>query len=44
VTSAGVRGAITVVRGGRPALGFRELGILSQIADLTGAATDRLDR
>jgi GAF domain-containing protein len=45
VASAGVRGAITVVRGGdRPALGFRELGILSQIADLTGAATDRLDR
>jgi GAF domain-containing protein len=45
VASAGVRGAITIVRGaGRPALGFRELGILSQIADLTGAATDRLDR
>lgn len=43
VAAAGVRGAITVVRvGSRPPLGFRELGILAQIAELTGAATDRM--
>jgi GAF domain-containing protein len=43
VAAAGVRGAITIVRAsGRPPLGFRELGILAQIAELTGAATDRL--
>ena len=39
----GVCGAITVVRCGTQApLGFRELGILSQIGELTGAAADRL--
>jgi hypothetical protein len=43
MTAAGTDGAITIVRcGGQPELGFRELGILSQIADLTGAAADRL--
>ena len=43
VAAAGVCGAITVVRcGTQPALGFRELGILSQIGELTGAAADRL--
>jgi len=43
VAAAGVCGAITVVRCGmRPPLGFRELGILSQIGELTGAAADRL--
>ena len=39
----GTCGAITVVRcGTQPPLGFRELGILSQIGELTGAAADRL--
>ena len=39
----GSAGAITVVRCGTQApLGFRELGILSQIGELTGAAADRL--
>ena len=34
-----VCGAITVVRcGTQPPLGFRELGILSQIGEFTGAA------
>jgi GAF domain-containing protein len=43
VAAAGVCGAITVVRcGPHPPLGFRELGILSQIGELTGAAIDRL--
>jgi len=43
VAATGVCGAITVVRcGTQPPLGFRELGILSQIGELTGAATDRL--
>lgn len=43
VAAGGVCGAITVVRCGTEApLGFRELGILSQIGELTGAATDRL--
>ena len=43
VAAGGVCGAITVVRcGTRPPLGFRELGILSQIGELTGAAADRL--
>ena len=43
VTAAGVCGAITVVRCGKqPPLGFRELGILSQIGELAGAAADRL--
>ena len=43
VAAAGVCGAITVVRcGPHPPLGFRELGILSQIGELTGAAADRL--
>jgi len=43
VTAAGVCGAITVVRcGPQPPLGFRELGILSQIGELAGAAADRL--
>ena len=43
MAAAGVCGAITVVRcGARPPLGFRELGILSQIGELTGAAADRL--
>jgi hypothetical protein len=38
-----VCGAITVVRcGTQPPLGFRELGILSQIGELTGAAAGRL--
>jgi GAF domain-containing protein len=45
VAAAGVCGAITTVRcGEQPPLGFRELGILSQIGELTGAATDRLRR
>jgi hypothetical protein len=36
-------GAITVVRcASRPYLGFRELGLLTQIAELTAAAADRL--
>jgi GAF domain-containing protein len=39
----GLRGAITAVRcTGRPYLGFRELGVLSQIADLTATAAQRL--
>jgi GAF domain-containing protein len=43
VAATGVCGAITVVRcGPQPPLGFRELGILSQIGELTGAASDRL--
>jgi GAF domain-containing protein len=43
VAAGGVCGAITAVRcGGQPSLGFRELGVLSQIGELTGAATDRL--
>lgn len=43
VAADGVCGAITVVRCGTQApLGFRELGILSQIGELTGAAADRL--
>jgi GAF domain-containing protein len=43
VAAVGVCGAITVVRcGTQPPLGFRELGILSQIGELTGAAADRL--
>jgi GAF domain-containing protein len=43
VGAGGVCGAITVVRCGTQApLGFRELGILSQIGELTGAAADRL--
>ena len=43
VAADGVCGAITVVRcGPHPPLGFRELGILSQIGELTGAAADRL--
>jgi GAF domain-containing protein len=43
VAAGGVCGAITVVRCGTQApLGFRELGILSQIGELTGAAADRL--
>ena len=43
VAVTGVCGAITVVRcGTQPPLGFRELGILSQIGELTGAAADRL--
>ena len=43
VAADGVCGAITVVRCGMHApLGFRELGILSQIGELTGAAADRL--
>ncbi len=43
VAAAGVCGAITVVRcGTQPPLGFRELGILSQIGELTGAAADRV--
>jgi GAF domain-containing protein len=45
VAAAGVCGAITTIRcGEQPPLGFRELGILSQIGELTGAATDRLRR
>jgi GAF domain-containing protein len=41
--SGAARGAITIVRGtGAPRLGFRELGILSHIARLAGAAADRL--
>lgn len=37
--SPGVIGAITLVRcSGNPDIGFMELGILSQVADLTGAA------
>ena len=45
VAAAGVCGAITTVRcEEQPPLGFRELGILSQIGELTGAATDRLRR
>lgn len=40
---AGDCGAITVVRcQERPYLGFRELGVLAQIADLVGAAAQRL--
>ena len=43
VAAAGVCGAITIVRcGPHPPLGFRELGILSQIGELTGAAADRV--
>ncbi len=43
MAAAGIRGAITIVRcGDHPPLGFRELGILSQIAELTGAAADRV--
>ena len=43
VAATGGRGAITVVRcGTQPRLGFRELGILSQIGELTGAAADRV--
>ena len=43
MAAAGVCGAITVVRcGPHPPLGFRELGILSQIGELTGAAADRV--
>ena len=43
VAADGVCGAITVVRCGPQApLGFRELGILSQIGELTGAAAGRL--
>jgi hypothetical protein len=43
VAAAGVCGAVTVVRCGvQPPLGFRELGILSQIGELTGAAAGRL--
>ena len=43
VAADGVCGAITVVRcGPHPPLGFRELGILSQIGELTGAAADRV--
>jgi GAF domain-containing protein len=43
MAAGGVCGAITVVRCGTQApLGFRELGILSQIGELTGAATDRV--
>jgi hypothetical protein len=39
----GTCGAITVVRcADRPYLGFRELGVLSQIAELTAAAAERL--
>ena len=38
-----VCGAITVARcGTQPPLGFRELGILSQVGELTGAVADRL--
>jgi len=45
VAASGVCGAITTVRcGEQPPLGFRELGILSQIGELTGAASDRLRR
>jgi hypothetical protein len=43
VAADGICGAITVVRCGmQDSLGFRELGILSQIGELTGAAADRL--
>jgi GAF domain-containing protein len=43
VAAGGVCGAITVVRcGTQTPLGFRELGILSQIGELTGAAADRV--
>ncbi|HEY1343374.1 MAG TPA: hypothetical protein VGF54_00135 [Streptosporangiaceae bacterium] len=43
VTAAGACGAITVARcGTHSPRGFRELGILSQIGELTGAAADRL--
>jgi hypothetical protein len=43
VAGTGVCGAITVVRcGTRSPLGFGELGILSQIGELAGAAADRL--
>jgi GAF domain-containing protein len=43
VAAGGVCGAITVVRcGTHSPLGFRELGILSQIGELAGAAADRL--
>ena len=43
--SGAARGAITVVRcTGAPRLGFRELGILSQVGRLAGAAMDRLRR
>jgi len=43
VAAGGVCGAITVVRcGTHSPLGFRELGILTQIGELTGAAADRL--
>lgn len=43
LASGAVCGAITAVRcGSHPRLGFRELGILSQIGELTGAAADRL--
>lgn len=42
-TPGGTCGAITVVRcADRPYLGFRELGVLSQIAELTAAAAERL--
>lgn len=42
-TPGGSCGAITVVRcTGRPYLGFRELGVLSQMAELTAAAAARL--
>jgi hypothetical protein len=43
VAATGVCGAITVVRcGTQSPLGFRELGILSQMGELTGAAADHL--
>ncbi len=43
LAGGGAAGAITVVRGRvGPRLGFRELGILSQIGRLAGAAAERL--
>ncbi|HEY5985490.1 MAG TPA: hypothetical protein VIV12_03760, partial [Streptosporangiaceae bacterium] len=43
VAPGGSGGAITIVRcADRPYLGFRELAVLTQIAELTAAAADRL--
>ena len=43
MAATGVCGAITVVRcGTQSPLGFRDLGILSQTGELTGAAAGRL--
>jgi len=43
VSDGTARGAITIVRcSGSPGVGFVDLGVLSQVADLTGAAVTRL--